>query len=52
MSKEIIKKIDDLRTEIRKEYEIIGNAFYEITKLLDEHLEYLKEGLEEKDGNI
>lgn len=51
MEKEITKKINDLRTEIRTDYDKIGLLFYEIIKSLDEYLEYLNKSLE-KDGNL
>ena len=44
--KELVKKINVLRIEIRKDYDKIGLMFYEIVKGLDEHLEYLNKGLE------
>jgi ABC-type enterochelin transport system substrate-binding protein len=51
--KNTIKKIKNLRKELRNNYEVIGNLFYEIEKEIDEHLAYLQKSLEkmEKNGN-
>jgi hypothetical protein len=49
---ELQKKITELRTEIRTDYDKIGLMFYEIVKAMDEYLEYINNSLEKKDGNI
>ena len=41
-----IKKIENLRKELRKNYEVIGKLFYEVEKGLDDYLKDLSKRLE------
>ncbi len=42
---ELIKKINDLRKEIREHYELVGKSLYLITLELDNYLKLLESGL-------
>lgn len=53
MKNKTIKKIINLRTELRESYKTIGNLFFEVEKEIDDYLDYLQKSLEkmEKNGN-
>lgn len=46
---ELLKKISDLRTEIREHYKLVGDSLYLITLELDKYLEWLSKGVREKE---
>ena len=46
---ELIEKIDLLRKEIREHYELVGKSLYLITLELDSYLNWLRQGLQEKE---
>jgi hypothetical protein len=48
---ELLKKISDLRKEIREHYELVGKSLYLITLELDKYLEWLNDGLS-KEGEL
>lgn len=45
----LIKKVDELRKEVRDHYDLVGKSLYLITLELDSYLNWLRQGLQEKE---
>lgn len=48
-NKDIIGKIITLQKEIREHYDLVGKSLYLITLELDSYLNWLRQGLQEKE---
>lgn len=48
-NKKLIKKIEELRKEIREHYKIVGDSLFVITSELDNYLDYLSKGLSKEE---